>query len=195
MATEPGLGPHFCFGHNGPNLQILSDAFIHEGSDVRNTSRRTCIQWVKNKTGRSSSVQRIPQGRFPRIASDFRWRVDSGARAGRTLGAEPDHPTARDRLAARVSQDPTFRLIGSEKIWDRGEALTSRLQSFETELLAEPENLAGLCAINWELIAKAEAIESPQRVVLDIDSTEIPVYGQQENSAYNGHFGPPATTL
>jgi len=24
--------------------------------------------------------------------------------------------------------------------------------------------------------------------VLDIDSTEIPVYGQQENSAYNGHF-------
>ena len=90
--------------------------------------------------------------------------------------------------AARVSQDPTFRLIGSEKIWDRGAALTSRLQSFETELLAEPENLAGLCTINRELIAKAEAVDSPQRVVLDIDSTEIPVYGQQENSAYNGHF-------
>src|SRR5712691_81751 len=90
--------------------------------------------------------------------------------------------------AERVSVDPTFRLIGSEKIWDRGAALTSRLQSFETELLAEPENLAGLRAINRELIAKAEAIDSPQRVVLDIDSTEIPVYGQQENSAYNGHF-------
>ena len=26
----------------------------------------------------------------------------------------------------RVSQDPTFRLIGSEKIWERGAALTSR---------------------------------------------------------------------
>jgi hypothetical protein len=90
--------------------------------------------------------------------------------------------------AERVSRDPTFRLIGSAKIWDRGAALTSRLQSFETELLAEPENLAGLRAINRELIAKAEAIDSPQRVVLDIDSTEIPVYGQQENSAYNGHF-------
>jgi hypothetical protein len=25
-------------------------------------------------------------------------------------------------------------------------------------------------------------------VVLDVDSTEIPVYGQQEQSAYNGHF-------
>lgn len=90
--------------------------------------------------------------------------------------------------AERVSVDPTFRLIGSEKIWDRGAALTSRLQSFETELLAEPENLTGLSAINRALIAKAEAIDSPQRVVLDIDSTEIPVYGQQENSAYNGHF-------
>jgi len=90
--------------------------------------------------------------------------------------------------AERLSQDPTFRLIGSEKIWERGAALTSRLQSFETELLADEENVAGLAAINRELIGKAEAIDSPQRVVLDMDSTEIPVYGQQEGSAYNGHF-------
>jgi hypothetical protein len=90
--------------------------------------------------------------------------------------------------AERVSQDPTFRLIGSEKIWERGAALTSRLQSFETEVLARDENLAGLEAINRGLIAQAETIESPQRVVLDMDSTEIPVYGQQEQSAYNGHF-------
>ena len=90
--------------------------------------------------------------------------------------------------AERVSQDPTFRLIGSEKIWERGAALTSRLQSFETELLTQEENLAGLAAINRELIAKAEAVDSRQRVVLDLDSTEIPVYGEQEQSAYNGHF-------
>jgi hypothetical protein len=90
--------------------------------------------------------------------------------------------------AERVSQDPTFRLIGSAKIWERGAALTSRLQSFETEILAEAENFAGLAAINRDLIARAEAIDSPQRVVLDMDSTEIPVYGRQEQSAYNGHF-------
>jgi hypothetical protein len=90
--------------------------------------------------------------------------------------------------AERLSQDPTFRLIGSEKIWDRGAALTSRLQSFETDLLAQDENVAGLAAINRELLAKAETLESPPRVVLDMDSTEIPVYGQQEQSAYNGHF-------
>src|SRR3984957_15981250 len=32
--------------------------------------------------------------------------------------------------AARLSQDPTFRLIGSRKICERGAAVTSRLQSF-----------------------------------------------------------------
>ncbi|MCP5111901.1 MAG: IS1380 family transposase, partial [bacterium] len=90
--------------------------------------------------------------------------------------------------AERLWQDPTFRLVGSEKIWERGAALTSRLQSFETELLADEENLAGLATINRDLIGKAEAIDSPQLVVLDMDSTEIPVYGQQEGSAYNGHF-------
>ena len=90
--------------------------------------------------------------------------------------------------AERLSQDPTFRLIGSRKIWERGAALTSRLQSFETELLTQADNLAGLAALNRELTARAETIDSPRRVVLDMDSTEIPVYGQQEQSAYNGHF-------
>jgi hypothetical protein len=90
--------------------------------------------------------------------------------------------------AGRLSQDPTFRLIGSHKIWERGAALTSRLQSFETEVLTQEENLAGLAALNRELVATADAIDSPRRVVLDMDSTEIPVYGEQEQSAYNGHF-------
>jgi len=90
--------------------------------------------------------------------------------------------------AERLSHDPTFRLIGSEKIWERGAALTSRLQSFETEVLAQEENLAGLEALSRDLIAKAESVDSQQQVVLDMDSTEIPVYGQQEHSAYNGHF-------
>jgi hypothetical protein len=62
------------------------------------------------------------------------------------------------------------------------------LQSFETEVLTQADNLAGLAALNRELVARAEAIDSPRRIVLDMDSTEIPVYGEQEQSAYNGHF-------
>ncbi len=90
--------------------------------------------------------------------------------------------------AEQLAHDPTFRLIGSESIWERGAALTSRLQSFETELLTQEENLTGLAEINRELVAKAETIDSLQRAVLEMDSTEIPVYGQQVQTAYNGHF-------
>ena len=90
--------------------------------------------------------------------------------------------------AVRVSADPTFRLIGSKRNWDRGGALTSRLQSFETEMLASEENLLGLMAVNRELVAQAETQDDSERVVLDMDSTESPVHGQQEGSAYNGHF-------
>src|ERR1017187_1717289 len=45
-----------------------------------------------------------------------------------------------------------------------------------------------MAALNRELVGRAEAFDSAKRVVLDMDSTEIPVYGQQEQSAYNGHF-------
>jgi hypothetical protein len=91
--------------------------------------------------------------------------------------------------AARLSADPTFRLMGSEKVWERGVALTSTLHWFETDLLAREENLTGLATINRELVAQAEGVGSPHRVVLDMDSSESPVYGEQEQSAYNGYFG------
>jgi hypothetical protein len=54
-----------------------------------------------------------------------------------------------------------------------------------------PRRLAaavGLATLNRELIAHAEALDVPRRVVLDVDSTEIRVYGQQEQSAYKEHF-------
>ena len=76
-----------------------------------------------------------------------------------------------------LSQDPAFRLIGARKVLERGAALTSRLESFETEILTRAENLAGLARINRELIARAEALEPRRRVVLDMDSTEVAVFG------------------
>ena len=55
-------------------------------------------------------------------------------------------------------------------------------------MLASEENLLGLMAVNRELLAQAETQDNSERVVLDMDSTESPVHGQQEGSAYNGHF-------
>ena len=90
--------------------------------------------------------------------------------------------------AQRLSTDPTFRLIGSPTRWDRSAALTSTLHWFETELLTREENLVGLMAVNRDLVGQAETFAHADRVVLDMDSSESPVHGQQEGSAYNGHF-------
>ena len=83
---------------------------------------------------------------------------------------------------------PRFALIGSPKRWDRSTALTSTLHWFETDLLALEENLVGLMAVNRDLLGQAETWDRSDRTVLDMDSSESPVHGQQEGSAYNGHF-------
>jgi hypothetical protein len=43
------------------------------------------------------------------------------------------------------------------------------LQSFETEMLTEEENFAGLARINRELIGRAEAVDAPWRVVAKVE--------------------------
>ena len=153
-----------------------------QGSRITSDGGLVLVRELDERLGLSELIgehltdHRGPNSRLP-LADLFRQSVYS-----RLAGYEDVND------AERLSQDPTFRLIGSEKIWERGAALTSRLQSFETELMADEENVVGLAAINRELIGKAEAMDSRQRVVLDMDSTEIPVYGRQEGSAYNGHF-------
>ena len=87
--------------------------------------------------------------------SNCRWPICC---ASRLIAAWPAMRTSTTpRVCRRI---PTFRLIDSGKIWERGAALTSRLQSFETEVLTQEENLHGLAALNRELIAKVEAIAS-----------------------------------
>ena len=50
------------------------------------------------------------------------------------------------------------------------------------------ENLVGLMAVNREVLARAGMPTRTDRIVLDMDSSESPVHGAQEGSAYNGHF-------
>ena len=50
-------------------------------------------------------------------------------------------------------------------------------------LLTRAENLVGLTAVNRELLAQAALATRPDRVVLDMDSSESPVHGAQEGSA------------
>ncbi len=55
-------------------------------------------------------------------------------------------------------------------------------------MLTEEQHIAGLARLNRALIGKGEAMDSGDWTILDMASTEVPVYGEQEQSAYNGHF-------
>ena len=60
---------------------------------------------------------------------------------------------------------------------------------FETELLANNENLAALADLSGMWIDRVHDHDPPRRVVLDMDSSVSPTFGEQEGTAYNGHFG------
>jgi hypothetical protein len=90
--------------------------------------------------------------------------------------------------AERLAQDPTFRMLASRERRETSVALTSTLHWFETDVLAEEQNYHGLTRLNADLIRHAAARSPSRRVTLDIDSSESPVHGTQEQSAYNGHF-------
>jgi Transposase DDE domain group 1 len=79
-------------------------------------------------------------------------------------------------------------MLASRERRDTSVALTSTLHWFETEVLAEERNYDGLTRVNAELIQHVAARSPSRRVTLDIDSSESPVHGTQEQSAYNGHF-------
>jgi hypothetical protein len=62
------------------------------------------------------------------------------------------------------------------------------LSRSETEVLVTEENLRRLEQLNAEWVDRAMMRTRHQRIILDMDSSESPVYGEQEGAAYNGHF-------
>jgi hypothetical protein len=90
--------------------------------------------------------------------------------------------------AERLAEDPTFRMLASRERRESSIALTSTLHWFETEVLAEERNYQGLMRLNTDLVQHEAARPRTRRLILDIDSSESPVHGGQEQSAYNGHF-------
>src|SRR5918996_6062282 len=90
--------------------------------------------------------------------------------------------------ADRLAQDPAMRTIVGWRDGDRPAASTNTMSRFETETLATPENLEALTRLNTAWVSRAMTNTSYRRIVLDMDSSESPVHGQQEGAAYNGHF-------
>ncbi len=91
--------------------------------------------------------------------------------------------------AERLSRDPAMRAIVDRKGLDRRAASTSQMGRFETEWLATEENLAALTNLSGLWIDRVHDRKKPKIIILDMDSSESPTHGDQEASAYNGHFG------
>ncbi|MGA8862352.1 MAG: IS1380 family transposase [Gallionella sp.] len=91
--------------------------------------------------------------------------------------------------ADRLCRDPAMRWVVGDRAITGYAASASQMGRFETRWLCRPENLAALADLPGQWIDKVQQRRPPKRIVLDMDSSESPTYGEQEGSAYNGHFG------
>ena len=91
--------------------------------------------------------------------------------------------------ADRLGRDPAMRWIVGGKAIERQAASTSQMGRFETELLATDANVEALVDMNGVWIDKVHDRHPPKMIILDMDSSVSPTHGEQEGTAYNGHFG------
>jgi len=91
--------------------------------------------------------------------------------------------------AERLSVDPVMRAITGKKDTGKLAASTNTIGRFETDIMTQQENLASLSDINGKWVQRAMGKTLHRRIILDMDSSESPVHGEQGGSAYNGHFG------
>tara|TARA_R110002126_G_scaffold142939_2_gene289091 strand:+ start:7281 stop:7859 length:579 start_codon:yes stop_codon:yes gene_type:complete len=90
--------------------------------------------------------------------------------------------------ADRLCRDPVMRQLVSSRAIKDGAASASAMGRFETEMLAQPGNLAALVDLPGRWIDAVHDKRPPTFITLDMDSSESPVHGDQEGSAWNGHF-------
>src|SRR5215210_6419438 len=91
--------------------------------------------------------------------------------------------------AHRLAHDPALRWIVGGRAVTQTAASTSQMGRFETEVLTQEANLSALADLPGRWIGRVHARRPVRGIVLDMDSSVSPTFGEQEGSAYNGHFG------
>src|SRR5262245_38431318 len=91
--------------------------------------------------------------------------------------------------AERLRFDPAMRTVVGGRARDNTAASTSEIARFETGTLTTRENLSRLMDLSGRWIDRAHRHRKLTRLVLDMDSSVSETYGQQQGSAFNGHFG------
>jgi hypothetical protein len=90
--------------------------------------------------------------------------------------------------ADRLARDPAMRWVVGGRAAHDCAASASQMGRFETEWLASDENLVVLADLSGQWIDRVHGRQPPRTIVLDMDSSVSPTYGDQEGAAYNGHF-------
>jgi len=88
-----------------------------------------------------------------------------------------------------LRHDPAMRWIVGGKAASGAAASPSQMGRFETRWLTVEKNLSALADLCGQWIDRVHGRRPPKGIVLDMDSSESPTHGEQEGSAYNGHFG------
>ncbi len=89
--------------------------------------------------------------------------------------------------AERLAVDPAMCAVVGRRS-EKPVASTNTLSRFETDTLTQGENLGGLARLNGMWASRALRHTRSWRTILDLDSSESPVHGEQEGSCYNGYF-------
>ncbi len=79
------------------------------------------------------------------------------------------------------------QVVGGRAV-DAQAASASQMGRFETETLALAGNRAALADLNGQWIDRFHDRNGLKYIVLDMDSSVSPTHGDQEGSAWNGHF-------
>lgn len=152
--------------------QITSDAGLlafRELDDVLGLSQMAGSVLTDTRTGRNSRHGLVAQ---------FRQSL-----FGRLAGYEDVND------ADRLGCDPAMRFIVGGHAVTAQAASTSQMGRFETEVMTQPHNLGELVSLSGMWIDRVAERRPMKTVMLDMDSSVSPTFGDQENTAYNGHFG------
>ncbi|MBY0586827.1 IS1380 family transposase [bacterium] len=90
--------------------------------------------------------------------------------------------------AERLRVDPAMRQVVGGRAREKTAASTSEVGRFETEILSQPANLEKIQKMAGLWIDRVRQTKPIDKIVLDMDSSVSETYGQQEGTAYNGHF-------
>ncbi len=92
--------------------------------------------------------------------------------------------------AERLCVDPALPYVvgGRAAQPERQAASNSEVGRFETDTLSQRHNLSALMHLSGQWIDKVHQRQPPRELILDMDSSVSETYGDQEGTAYNGHF-------